>query len=137
MRRRTTLTITLALGLALVGGAGAARAADDDHTGQEIGTILSLDPEQHIVVLSTGTQLLVTDPDVFARLHEGELVMIDFTHEGGRTFVNSIEPANAPAASPTLQEPSPDDPTQVESPVPPSVIFEGSGGDRLEVPEAP
>src|SRR5256885_16934060 len=97
MRRRTTLTITLALGLALVGGAGAARAADDDYTGQGIGTILSLDPEQHIVVLSTGTQLLVTDPDGFARLHEGAPVMIDFAHECGRTVGNSTEPAKAPA----------------------------------------
>ena len=126
--RRTTLTITLALGLALVaGGAGTARAADDDYTGQEIGTISSLDPEQHIMVLSNGTQLLVTDPDVFARLHEGELVKIDFTHEGGRTFVNSIVPADAPAASPG----------DLENPDLTGTTFENGAGDRLEVPEAP
>jgi len=127
MSTRTTLTITLALGLALVGGAGAARAADGDYTGQEIGTIRSLDADQHTVVLSNGTQLLVTDPSVFARLHEGDLVKIDFTHEGGRTFVNSIEPANAPAASPGA--PESDDLT--------GATFDSGGADRLEVPEAP
>jgi hypothetical protein len=155
MSRRTTLTITLALGLALAGGAGAARAADEDYTGQEISTIRSLDPTQHIVVLSDGTELLVTDPNLFAGLHEGELVKIDFTHEGGRTFVNSIVPAGSPAdppsASPGVREPSPYDEMHVgegqvtgahtlKGPAGPSVIFDGDdsgGGERLDSPEAP
>ena len=110
MSRRTTLTVTLALGLALVGGVGAARAADGTR-GEAMTTIRSIDPDQHLVVLDDGTQLLATDPAVFDRVHEGDVVKVRFSEEGGRYVIDSIEPAPtaAPAASPALRAPSPYD----------------------------
>ncbi len=91
MNRRTMLTITIALGLVLMGSAGTARAADDGTAGEAISTIRSIDPEQHLVVLTDGLQLLATDASMLAELHAGEIVKVAFTQEGGRLFIDRIE----------------------------------------------
>ncbi len=91
MSTRTTLTITIALGLALLGGAGAARAAEDGTAGEAISTIRSIDPEQHRLVLTDGLELLATDTSVLDTLHEGEIVRVAFTQEGGRLVIDRIE----------------------------------------------
>jgi len=142
MNRRTTLTITIALGLALAGGVGTARASGGDSSGEEIGTIQSLDPVAHLVVLTDGTEFLVTDPAVLSNLHEGDLVKVDFTQEGGRYFVDRIEPAdggNAPAASPAMRGPRPDVPMRLgeDQPISAQPSADDHGEGRLEGPEAP
>jgi len=105
MSTRTTLTITMALGLALVGSAATARAADDGTKGEDISTIRTINPEQHLVVLSDGLQLLATDSSVLATLHEGEMVKVVFTQEGGRLVIDRVDEVD--------REPSPYDQMKV------------------------
>ena len=91
MNRRTMLTITIALGVALMGSAGRARAAADGTAGEAISTIRSIDPEEHLVILTDGLKLVATDASVLDALHEGEIVKVAFTQEGGRLFIDRIE----------------------------------------------
>jgi len=97
MSRRTTLTITMALAVALVGGAGAARAADEATTGEAISTVQEIDAEQHLLVLTGGLHLLATDPSVLAQLYKGETVKVAFTEEGGRLFIDRVEAMDQPS----------------------------------------
>ena len=62
MSRHRTSTLTFALGLALVGGVPTARAADNT-TVEAITTVRTLDPDQHLIVLSNGTRLLASQAE--------------------------------------------------------------------------
>jgi len=101
MNTRTTLTITMALGLALGGNAGSARAAAGATRGEDISTVQAINPEQHLVVLADGLQLVATDPSVLAALHEGEIVKVAYTQEGSRLVIDRVEQVD--------REPSPYD----------------------------
>jgi len=105
MNTRTTLTITMALGLALGGNAGSARAAAGATRGEDISTVQAINPEQHLVVLADGLQLVATDPSVLAALHEGEIVKVAFKEEGGRLVIDRVEQVD--------REPSPYDQMKV------------------------
>ncbi|HEU5194954.1 MAG TPA: DUF1344 domain-containing protein [Methylomirabilota bacterium] len=89
MSRRTTLTFTLAFGLALLGG-GAATAAADSY-GEAISTIREIDPDQHVVVLSDGLHLVASDPAALSDFHEGEVVRVRYTEQGGQYVMDRIE----------------------------------------------
>jgi len=91
MSRRTTVTITIALGLTLLGGPAAALAAGEPTSTEAISTVREVDPERHLLVLSSGLNLVATDPAVLEALHAGDIVRVVFTDEGGRLFIDSIE----------------------------------------------
>jgi hypothetical protein len=97
MRRHTTLTLALplALGLTLVAGTARADGPGDAYVGMEIGTSRYIDHAQNLVVLINGNEFRTTDPRMLLDLKEGEFVMVDFTHDGDRSTINSIEPADA------------------------------------------
>ena len=100
MSKRTTLTITIALALTVV-GVGTAQAAGGATSGETISTIRAIDPDQNLVVLTDGSHLVVTDPGFLADLHEGEIVKVQYTQEGDRYRIDSIEAVD--------REPSPYD----------------------------
>src|SRR5437762_3594505 len=105
MNTRTTLTITMALGLALGGNAASARAAAGATRGEDISTVQAINLEQHLVVLADGLQLVATDSSVLAALHEGEIVKVAFTQEGGRLVIDRVQQVD--------REPSPYDQMKV------------------------
>src|SRR4029453_6027083 len=109
MDRYRTGVFAVVLGLALVGGATSVYARSNEYAGEEIGTIRHLNRTQNLVVLSSGTEFHTTDQRMLDGLREGEVVKVDFSFNGDRAILNSIEPANlgdSPGASPTT-EPGP------------------------------
>jgi hypothetical protein len=106
MDRYRTGAFTVVLGLALVGGATSVYARANEYAGQEIGTIRYINRMQNIVTLTNGEEFRVSDERLLTPLREGELVKLDFTFNGDKAFINTIEPATAddsPGASPTTE----------------------------------
>jgi hypothetical protein len=106
MDRYRTGAFTVVLGLALVGGATSVYARSNEYAGQEIGTIRYINRMQNIVTLTNGEEFRVSDERLLTPLREGELVKLDFTFNGDKAFINTIEPATAddsPGASPTTE----------------------------------
>jgi len=109
MDTRSTLTLGLALGLTLVAGAARADGPSAGYGAQEVGTIRYINRAQSLVVLANGTELRAPDPAMLSHIAEGQMVRVDFTNDGARSVINSIEPAgpdDAIGASPTT-EPGP------------------------------
>ncbi len=111
MDRYRTGVFAVVLGLALVGGAASVYARANEYAGEEIGTIRYLNRTQNLVVLSSGTEFHTTDQRMLDGLREGEVVKVDFSFNGDRAILNSIEPAklgDSPGASPST-DPGPHD----------------------------
>ena len=92
---RITRRAALAVVTLLVAAAVPARAATPDTTyrGQAIGTIRSIDRAASVVTMADGLRLLATDPELLEALREGELVKVDFAHDGADSVIRSIEAA--------------------------------------------
>ena len=109
MSRHGTLMLTTVLGLALVAGVARAEDGGSAYGGEEIGTIRYINRTQNLIILTDGNEFRATDARMLSNLHEGELVRVDFTHDGDRSIINFIEPADVNSthgASPTT-EPGP------------------------------
>jgi len=104
-RHRTlTLALPLALGLTLVAGAARADGPGAAYGGVEVGTIRYINRAQNLIELTDGKEFRTTDSRMLLSLKEGELVKVDFTYDGDRWMINTIEPADANSsvgASPT------------------------------------
>jgi hypothetical protein len=109
MSRHGTLMLATTLGLALVAGVARADGPGSAYGGVEIGTIRYVNRAQNLIVLTDGSEFRATDSAMLSNLSEGEVVKVDFTHDGDRSIINSIEPADVdsnPGAGPTT-EPGP------------------------------
>jgi hypothetical protein len=95
MRGHSTLMLATTLGLALVAGVARADGPGSAYGGEEIGTTRYINRAQNLVVLTDGNEFRATDQRMLRDLHEGELVKVDFTHDGDRSVINFIEPADA------------------------------------------
>jgi hypothetical protein len=93
MERHRAVTLTLALGLALVAGPALA-GPGTQYAGEEIGKIRYINRTQNLVVLNDGMEFHATDSKMLDGLREGELVKVDFSYNGERAFLNSIEAAS-------------------------------------------
>ena len=106
MDRYRTGAFTVVLGLALVGSTASVYARSNESGGQEIGTIRYINRMQNIVILTNGEEFRTSDGRMLTPLREGELVKVDFSFNGDRAIINTIEPASAddsPGASPTTE----------------------------------
>ncbi|HEX2440765.1 MAG TPA: hypothetical protein VHT71_20805 [Methylomirabilota bacterium] len=95
MNTPRTLTLTLALGLTLVAGAAYAAGDEGGYSGEEIGTISFIDRPLSLIILSDAVEFRAPDPAMLNNLKEGDIVKVDFTNNGERTYINSIAPATA------------------------------------------
>jgi hypothetical protein len=89
-----TLILTTALGLTLVAGAARADGPGAAYGGEEIGTVRFVDRAQNLVELTNGDEFYAHDARMLQGVWEGELVKVDFTHDGDRATLNAIEPAD-------------------------------------------
>jgi hypothetical protein len=109
MDTRSTLTLALTLGLTLVTAAARADGPGAGYGAQEVDSIRYIDRALGLVVLADGTELRAPDPAMLSRVTEGQTVRVDYTNDGTRSVINSIEPTSPedrPGASP-LTEPGP------------------------------
>jgi len=95
MRSHSTLMLATTLGLALVAGVARADGPGSAYGGEEIGTIRYINHAQNLIILTDGNEFRATDPRMLGDLHEGQLVKVDFTHDGDRSIINFIGPADA------------------------------------------
>jgi len=105
------LAVALVVGVAVTYAPGVARAdgPGSAYGGEEIGTIRYINRVQNLIILTDGNEFRAMDARMLQNLREGEVVKVDFTHDGERSIINSIEPADddsSPGASPTT-EPGP------------------------------
>jgi len=104
MRNHRVVLTTLALGMAVWVGQAAADGPGDTYGAQKLGTVRFLDRAMNLLQLDDGTELRTTDSRLLRNLREGMRVKVDFTHDGERNALNSIEAIGAGAtvgATPT------------------------------------
>ena len=103
MGRYQVMLVTMALGAATSFGHAAA-GPGDDYGAREVGTVRFIDRQLNLIQLADGTELRATDPQLLRGLGEGEWVKVDFTTDGDRVMINSVEraePDTAGGATPT------------------------------------
>jgi len=93
----TVFALAIVSLVALVAGVADADTPDANHRGQAIGMIRSIDRAENVITLGDGLRLRATDAQILDELREGELVKVDFTHEGGGWVIRTIEAADADA----------------------------------------
>jgi hypothetical protein len=93
MNRLRILLALLPLSVAVSVGSAAADGPGSDYGGVKVGTVRFIDPAMNLVQLDDGTELRTTDARLLRDIHVGDQVKVDFTHEGDRNMINSIEGA--------------------------------------------
>ena len=83
--------------VAIVAGVAGAGALEPDYRGHAIGTIRSIDRADNVITMGGGLRLRATDGQMLEDLQEGDLVKVDFAHEGGGWVIRTIEGARADA----------------------------------------
>ena len=82
------LSVAVSVGDAVAGGPGA------EHAGVKVGRVEFIDRAVNLVQLDDGTELRTTDARLLQNITEGEWVKVDFTYDGDKNMVNSIEPTS-------------------------------------------
>ena len=95
MNRLWILLALLPLSLAVSTGSALADGPGSDYGGVEEGTVRFIDRPMNLLQLDDGTELRTTDARLLEDIYVGEQVTVDFTHDGDRNLINSIEPAPA------------------------------------------
>ena len=85
--------VVVAAMVAIVGGVAGAGAPEPDYRAHAIGTIRSIDRVNNTITLGDGLRLRATDSQMLEELEEGDLVKVDFAHEGGGWVIRTIEGA--------------------------------------------
>ena len=93
MLRHITIA-TAAIGALCCAGTATAGLAGGDYGGQLAGKVTSINRAQNLLVLDTSTTLRATDPNMLAKLREGEFVTVDFEVRNGTKLINEIRPAS-------------------------------------------
>jgi hypothetical protein len=98
MNRLRILLALLPLGVAVSVGNAAADGPGSDYSGVKEGTVSFIDRAMNLLQLNDGTELRTTDARLLHDIREGEEVKVDFTHDGDRNLINSIEPVQPDTA---------------------------------------
>ncbi len=93
MNRCQILVTLLALSVAVSVGDAVADGPGSEHAGVKVGRVGFIDRALNLVQLDDGTELRTTDARLLQTITEGEWVKVDFTYDGDKNMVNSIEPA--------------------------------------------
>jgi len=101
MRNHRVVLTTLALVTAVWVGPALADGPGDNYGAQQVGTVRFLDQAMNLLQLDDGTELRTTDPRLLRNIREGMRVKVDFTHDGERNELNSIEAIGADATAGT------------------------------------
>ena len=99
MRGYHVLTAAMALGTVVFVGSALADGPSGDYAGVKVGQVRFIDHAFNLIQLADGTELRATDPQLLRGLSEGEWVKVDFTTDGDRVMINSVERAEPDAAS--------------------------------------
>src|SRR5213594_1945339 len=75
-----------------VGGRRGGRRPGAEHAEVKVGRVGFMDRALNLVQLEDGTELRTTDARLLRNITEGELVKVDFTYDGDKNVLNSIEP---------------------------------------------
>jgi hypothetical protein len=97
-KHRVVLT-TLALVMGVWVGAAVADGPGDSYGAHQVGTVRFLDRAMNLLQLGDGTELRTTDARLLRDIREGMRVKVDFTHDGDRNQLNSIEAIGADATA--------------------------------------
>ena len=97
-KHRVVLT-TLALVMAVWVGPAVADGPGDSYGAEKLGTVRFLDRAMNLLQLDDGTELRTPDSRLLRDIREGMRVKVDFTHDGDRNVLNSIEPLGADASA--------------------------------------
>ena len=92
MNRCQILVALLALSVAVSVGDAVADGPGIEHAGVKVGRVGFIDRALNLVQLDDGTELRTTDARLLRNITEGELVKVDFTYDGDKNVLNSIEP---------------------------------------------
>lgn len=103
---RVTRGAALAAVTLVLAAAAPTQAATPDTTyrGQAIGTIRSIDRTASVVTMADGLRLHAIDPEMLQPLREGDLVKVDFAHDGADSVIRSIEAADADVDTPDTND---------------------------------
>jgi hypothetical protein len=82
----SALSVAVSVGDAVADGPGA------EHAEVKVGRVGFMDRALNLVQLEDGTELRTTDARLLRNITEGELVKVDFTYDGDKNVLNSIEP---------------------------------------------
>jgi hypothetical protein len=93
MNRLQILMALVPLGVTLSVGAASADGPGSDYGGVKEGTVKFIDRAMNLLQLNDGTELRATDAGLLRDIRVGEEIRVDFTHDGDRNLINSVEPA--------------------------------------------
>ena len=63
-----------------------------EYGAEKMGTVRFIDRRLNLVQLTSGLELRTTDSRLLKDIHEGMRVQVDYTANGGKNMINSIEP---------------------------------------------
>lgn len=93
MNRYQMLFALLVFSVAASVGDAVADGPGTEHADVKVGRVGFIDRALNLVQLEDGTELRTTDARLLRNITEGELVQVDFTYDGDKNLLNSIEPA--------------------------------------------